>query len=190
VTDRTRWRRAAIGAVVLVAVQAAIVLVYTTRDGARRKPAPSRFPVEPVSGEVAVEAFVLERQDGTPWKLDTLQGQPVVLHFWATWCRPCRYELPTLLAQRDRIRRAGAELVLVSVDDEWDDIRTFFDGAVPAEVSRALDDDYRQVTTGVLPETLVVDRGGKLTTRVRGARDWGSATAATFLDSLERSDDR
>ncbi len=189
-TYRTRWRRVAIGAAVLVAVQAAIVLVYTSRGGDRRQPAPPRFPVEPVAGGAAVDAFVLEREDGTSWKLDALEGRPVVVHFWATWCRPCRDELPTLLAQRDRIRLAGAQLVLLSVDDEWDEIRTFFDGEVPAEVSRAVDGDYRQVTTGVLPETLVVDPGGELTKRVLGARDWGSASAASFLDSLERSDDR
>jgi len=190
VNDRTRWRRVAIGVAVLVAVQAAIVLVYAMRDGDRRQPSPPRFPVERVASGAAVDAFVLERQDGTSWKLDALEGRPVVLHFWATWCRPCRDELPTLLSQRHRIRRAGAELALVSVDDDWADIRTFFDGEVPPEVSRAVDGDYRQVTTGVLPETLVVERHGELSVRVRGARDWGSATAATFLDSLERSDDR
>lgn len=185
-TDRrTRWRRIAIGVGVLVAVQAAILLAYRSGNGGRRDAAAPRFPVEPVSDELDAQALVLERQNGTTWKVDALRGRPVVLHFWATWCRPCRDELPTLLAQRERIRRAGGELALVSVDDDWAEIRGFFDGDVPEEVSRAIDGDYRTFTTGVLPETLIVGADGGIASRIRGARDWRSASATIFLDSLE-----
>ncbi|MEZ4404263.1 MAG: TlpA disulfide reductase family protein [Kofleriaceae bacterium] len=182
-TDRRR--RIVIGVAVLVAVQAVIILLYRSGDSGRRKPAAPRFPGERVSAALDAQALVLERQDGTSWKVDALRGRPVVLHFWATWCRPCRDELPTLLAQRERIRRAGGELALVSVDDDWAEIRGFFGGAVPDEVSRAIDGDYRTITTGVLPETLIVDAAGGLAGRVRGPRDWRSTSAATFLDSLE-----
>lgn len=180
-----RRRRVAIGVGVLLAVQTVIVLAYVTADGPPRRTSSSRFAIERVSGDIDMPAVVLERRDGTTWIVATLRPRPVVLHFWATWCRPCRDELPTLLAQRERIRGAGGELALVSVDDDWAAIRRFFGDAVPDEVSRAVGGDYRAITTGVLPETLIVDADGELTGRVRGARDWRTASAAAFLDSLE-----
>ena len=93
------------------------------------------------------------------------------------------------MAQTARIRRAGSDLVLVSVDDGWPAINRFFGGAVPKEVSRAASDDYRRITTGILPETIVVDAAGIPVQRVRGPQDWSTASAATFLESLELLDD-
>lgn len=185
-SSRLRRRRVVIGVALLVAVQAALLLAYCSTRGQ----AAPRFPVERVASVVSAASLVLERSDGTTWTVGALGGRHVVLHFWATWCGPCRDELPTLLAQRQRIRRAGGELALVSVDADWAQIRGFFADTVPAEVSRVRDGDYRRVTTGVLPETLIVDGDGRLAARIRGARDWRSASAATFLDSLERYDGR
>jgi thiol-disulfide isomerase/thioredoxin len=181
-------RRVLLAIVVLAVVQLVIVLIY--RQVADRGAGRQRgFPVERIGGAGRADALVLEREDRSRWNVGELRGRPVVLHFWATWCRPCRDELPTLVAQAQRIRRAGAELVLVSVDDDWSVIEDFFGGVVPADVSRATSDEYQRMTTGVLPETLVVDAEGALVTRVRGARDWRSESATTFLDSLEHFDE-
>lgn len=182
-----RVRRAFLAIGALAAIQGAMMLVYCQVTA--RRDAPSRgphFPVERIERGDAAAALRLERADGSAWRLEDLRGRPVVLHFWATWCRPCRDELPTLLTQMSRIRGVGAAVVLVSVDDGWPAIHAFFAGAPPAEVSRAPSDDYQRLTVGILPETIILDARGVAVARVRGARDWRARSASSFLDSLER----
>ncbi|MGE3457044.1 MAG: TlpA family protein disulfide reductase [Kofleriaceae bacterium] len=133
--------------------------------------------------------LTLERADGTRSTVAALRGRPVVLHFWATWCGPCRSELPTLIAQHRSLTARGVELLLVSVDDDWSDVRGFFgEGGIPPAVSRATDDTYKRLTTGTLPETLFINARGAVHARARGARDWSSPAAIDFLSTLTEAE--
>ncbi len=186
----TRKRMGRVVAVVgvLVAIQAIAIVIYlAVESGRESRTSQTRgspaFAVDSIT--IRDPALALERPDGAKSTLSTLRGRPVVLHFWATWCGPCRSELPTLIARHRSLASRGIELLLVSVDDDWSDVRTFFgDAGLPSAVSRATDDSYKQLTTGTLPETLFVDPGGAVHARARGARDWGSAGAIEFLNTL------
>ena len=173
---------------VLAAIQVIAIVVYrhVQSDRDERTPRGSNtFAVERVA--MSNVSLALERQDKRPWTLDSVRGRPVVLHFWATWCGPCRAELPTLIAQHRRLDSQGIEVLLVSVDDDWAEVRDFFGAAgIPRSVSRATDDSYKRLTTGTLPETLFVDVRGTVHARARGARDWSSSGARQFLETLSR----
>lgn len=107
---------------------------------------------------------------GEERRLSALRGQPVLVHFWATWCPPCREELPGLLALAD----AGEIPVLaVSVDPAWEPVRRFLGGHVPPAVVTASSDAVaRDFGVTELPRTFLVDAGGRLRLGFAGARDW------------------
>lgn len=181
-----RPARIAIGIAALGALQLGAWWVYH-RVEARRTSAVARFELEPASGEAPALAAVLSRSDGTTLQLQELSGRPIVLHFWATWCVPCRDELPTLL-QLEAALTGDATFVLVSVDAGWEPIREFFAGNVPPSV--ALDGDEALRTAydvGPLPRTWLIDSEGQLRARVEGARDWRSPRALTAILELSAS---
>ena len=129
--------------------------------------------------------------DGKPFVLAAYLGRPVVVHFWATWCEPCRHELPTLAAASRRLADSDLQFIAISIDRD-----------VPVETVRALAHDYdlpfpvALASTGNvserywamgIPVTYFIDRRGVLIQRFRGSCDWGSATGQHALDELASS---
>ena len=124
----------------------------------------------------------LQSSDGKPVTLRSRIGEPLLVHFWATWCGPCRAELPKFvqLARERRIR-----VLLVSVDEGWPVVRLFFDGNVPADV--VLDQGgatSRLFGVSTLPDTYLLARDGRPTVRFHGPRDWSQPNVQKELDGL------
>lgn len=179
-----KWRRIVRWICILVAVQAAAVVLYV----AKRRPVTtggSTFEAEMLTPRPAPE-LVGDRRDGTRVSLATLRGKAVMVHFWATWCKPCRHELPGLLATTDALAKSGRfELIAVTVDDDWDEVASFFGGKVPAAIVRPHESDvHARFGASTLPDTYLVDAQGRLVTRYAGARDWTSSIAEQHLDDM------
>lgn len=120
---------------------------------------------------VSLGSARLERDDGTTVEIDALRGRPFLLHFWATWCGPCRRELPAL--ERAAEELAPGSVLAVSVDTDWLVVRRFFDRGVPAFVVRENSGALAQrLGVGTLPDTYLVDREGQAVRRVGHALDW------------------
>lgn len=171
--NRKSWT--ALGVAALLGGQALIWFVYRGVEDRRHRPqAPAEFAFEPLQGSSPGLDVALDGADGSAVSFAELVREPLVLHFWATWCAPCRTELPTLLELAKSSQRDGRpRVVLVSVDENWEPVRHFFDGQVPPEV--LLDGSGRlkaAFDVRTFPETYLLRAGGTLEARVRGPRDW------------------
>ena len=108
--------------------------------------------------------FVLKDSAGADVRLSDYRGKAVVLNFWATWCRPCRIEMPMLAELESQYKARGLEVVGVSVDDDgWKSVRPFVEkNPVPYPV--VIGDLALQKRYGVvaMPMTVLIDREGKV----------------------------
>ena len=117
------------------------------------------------------------------------KGDVVLLNVWATWCVPCRTEMPSIQSLHDRFGARGLKIVAVSVDNNGfaDEIRKFRDEygltfEILHDATGNIKRDYH--TTGV-PETFVIGRDGVIRKKVIAAADWDSpANRALFAQLL------
>lgn len=108
--------------------------------------------------------FALRDADGEIVKLSDLRGKVVFVNFWATWCRPCRDELPDIQKLYDEKRDEGLEVLAVNYQDNQEDARAFFDDlgiSVPMLLDRS-GSVYNQYLLQGLPDSFFIDREGNL----------------------------
>lgn len=166
---------ATIGA--LVAVQALMLGVWRMVELSRYSAAEHESPPSFAAGRTTpmnrpLPDIVLQRQDGSRPRLSSARGQPLVLHFWATWCPPCRDELPALL---DYATREEVTVLAVSLDPSWPAVRRFLVEDPPSAVVLADGGDVEHaLDVRTLPVTFLVSPDGRLRLRLDGPRDWAS----------------
>ncbi len=125
--------------------------------------APASQAAMPKIGSVAPD-FALKGNSGKNLKLSEHRGEVVMINFWATWCGPCRQELPLLNSLHEKYRKAGFTLLGVNVDDRPDaalvmakklgiTFPVLFDSE--KRVSRLYD-------VNAMPSTVLIDRDGKV----------------------------
>ena len=135
--------------------------------------------VPAVTPASAAPDFTLRTMGGGPnLKLSEQRGRVVLVNFWATWCGPCRQEMPHLNRLYEKYRGSGLVLLGVNIDD---DTRTAADVAAKLHVAFPvlLDTDKkvsRLYDMSTMPSTVVIDREGRVRYIHRGYRDGYEAT--------------
>jgi len=126
--------------------------------------------------------LTLRSRDGSISHLSDLRGSTAVLHFWATWCPPCREELPALLGFASS---GTAEVLAVSVDPEWRAVGSFVEvGSLEYVYLASADEVSDAFGVNELPQTFVIDSTGTLRLHFRGSRDWNSPTLRAMIAKL------
>ncbi|HWB31217.1 MAG TPA: TlpA disulfide reductase family protein [Vicinamibacterales bacterium] len=112
----------------------------------------------------AAPELSLRDADGALVELSALRGRVVVVNFWATWCAPCRVEMPWLVELQERYRGRGLTTIGVSLDDDgWASVRPFAEEqAVTYPLAIGDERVARAYGVGVLPTTFLVDRRGRI----------------------------
>jgi peroxiredoxin len=128
----------------------------------------------------------LDRSGGGRMTLPGSSDHVVLVHFFATWCEPCRPELASLERLRAEGERAGLTIVVVSVAEPEGRLRRFF-AEHPVGFPVLMDPDRRASrawSIEALPSTVVLDRRGRPRLSVRGDLDWQRADVRAALDDV------
>lgn len=160
----------------LVIVGGLLYLAKSRRDQAQSAIAngtmPSHAPLL-VSASVhgaAAPNWTLPGIDGKPVSFSQFKGHPVVIDFWASWCGPCKEEIPFWKQLQDKYRSQGLVIIGVSEDDSTADVKNFLK-TTPLNYPVVMDQQRLESSYGMpegLPTTFFIDRNGKISARVLG----------------------
>ena len=131
-------------------------------------------------------ALVLKDVNGTTHDLASYRGRVVLINFWATWCVPCREEMPSIQKLRDRLAGKPFVVFAVNVDEPDSRVRNFL-SETRLDLPTLLDQN-KSVTRAwgvrVMPTTFIVGRDGRLRYRAVGDLDWASDTVVGTISQL------
>lgn len=125
---------------------------------------------------------------GKTWRLAELRGRAVVLNFWATWCPPCRAEMPSLQQLAEIYGPEQLQVLALNVGEGPRRIAQYLQ-ASGLELTVLLDpksEAARAWGANVLPTTVLIDAEGRPRWRVRGEVDWSGREAQALVEPLLR----
>ena len=170
--------KAVIAAIVIVIAVVTIVVVLSKKE---------KF--EPVVAATIAPAFTLPNIAGGESSLADYRGKVIFLNFWATWCKPCEEEMPSMQTLYEEHGGEAFEIVAISLDSGKSKVVEEFvkEYALTFTILHdrrgKIKDLYK--TTGV-PETFIIDQNGVIAEKAWGARDWSSdINIRTILDLIE-----
>lgn len=131
--------------------------------------------------------FKLWNLQGKAVSLSDYRGSVVFVNFWATWCGPCKVEMPAMERLYRDYRQKGLEILAVSTDAQGSSVTRPFQKTMGLTFPILHDSDYsigRLYGARTLPMTFLVDRQGIIRHRIFGARDWHSSEAIRLIQTL------
>jgi thiol-disulfide isomerase/thioredoxin len=184
----------ALSVLVVLCVAALGLLLYYRAQLPPATPAPSvadgqpaepGFEFTPLDPPQPAPALHFAARNGTAKTLADFRGRVVLVNFWATWCGPCRAEMPSL----DRLQaKLGPRLTVLAISEDRrgaDAVDPFLDRLRLADLAVYLDpanDALESFHLRGLPTSVLIDRAGRMVWRVEGGVDWTGPDAAAKLD--------
>jgi len=155
-----------------------VLVLLAGLSGCSRKEAPA------IGGKSAPD-FTLKDLSGKPVALSSLRGKVVLLNFWATWCPPCRQEIPSMMLLNKAMEGKPFQMLAVSEDAGGKEAVEGYFKESGTSLPVLLDEDQavgqRYGLTGV-PETFVIGKNGVILKKVVGAMNWNDPAAVAFLN--------
>lgn len=142
-----------------------------------------KFPQEPA---IFAPNFSLPGVTETEIKLSDYRGKIVLLNFWATFCVPCRLEMPSLQALSEKYSNDNVEIIAISVDHGREKSVRKWIAKNNLDFPIALEgkDAGTIYEVSALPVTFIIGKQGQLIGRILGEREWNSAAMTQLIESL------
>lgn len=156
--------------------------------------APSLMACEgPVGKEVGQCApnFSVQDLNGKTVELKQYRGKVVLVNFWATWCKPCIVEMPSMQKSYNQLRRNNIEIMAISIDSNTKEIQQFLDNDLQKSLSFPIFFDKDKKVSSMfgtyqVPETYIIDKTGRITDKVLGIREWDESITTNYLKLLAK----
>ena len=171
-------------------VAVGVLLLAWSRPIGRPAPTPdspyAEMAVVRYKGEPEAPDFTLPTLEGRTVTLSALRGQVVFLNFWATWCPPCREEMPSIERLHRELRAQGLVVLAVDVDESPERVAKFvkdFRLGFPVLLD-AGSHVFSSYGAPGLPTTILIDRKGRVIGGALGPRDWASDAGRALMRTL------
>ena len=134
----------------------------------------------------SAQNFTLNDIDGEKFELNNSKGQWVFLHFWASWCGPCKEEMPTIQKLADAMKNKKFQIVMINTAEDEDTIFEFL-SAIDVELNSLLDADG--IVTEAwkprgLPTSFLINPKGEVKYQAIGGREWNNPVYIDFIKQL------
>ena len=131
--------------------------------------------------------FTLKDLEGHNVKLSDYRGKVVFLNFWATWCPPCRAEMPSMQKLYEKLKGKDFEMLAISVDRQGKSVVEPFIEKNSYTFRVLLDSDGKiasQYGIVSIPTTFIIGKDGKIVSKIIGAKDWSEESIVKWIRSL------
>ncbi len=180
---RKTFRPVRVAVATLIGAWVVFLFLYRPRGPANLDP-PRLSPPFPVAK--ADVRWTLRNLDGSPKAFSDYQGHAVFLNIWATWCPPCRDELPAIANLASNPRLKGVSFLCASVDEDLDTLRDFVKAkklTVPVARATTLPEVFQ---SDGIPATFLIAPDGTIVASQIGAAQWDDPAVVDFLEQLAK----
>ena len=164
-----------------------IACLFIAMTACSKADAPKTSSAVATEKSPAPDVSVISLANGSTLKLSDLKGKVVLLNFWATWCPPCREEIPSMMKLNAFMAGKPFQMVAISIDEGGKPvIDTFFKEtgfSLPTYLDASGASSKSYGITGV-PESFIIDKKGILVKKIIGGFSWDSPEAVSFLEGL------
>ena len=165
------------------------VSLFITYSAAGHEDYALNFGVQEYPDPIEAVDFTLKDSDNKKVSLKNYRGKIIMLNFWATWCAPCRLEMPSMEKLHRQFKDKGLIILSVASGEKTERVNKFikeYEITFPALI------DYDQEVTDTykvwaLPTTYFINAEGKVISRINGSRDWDTKEATQYISSIFQS---
>ncbi|GHV74350.1 hypothetical protein AGMMS49940_16520 [Spirochaetia bacterium] len=130
--------------------------------------------------------FTVPLLNGGTRQLSALRGKVVIFNIWATWCPPCRAEMPSMETLYQRYKNKGLEILAVDSGESERDVARFikqngFTFPIGLDITDEITAPYG---TGYVPTSYIIDKRGKIVSIIVGSRDWDTENVYKAFEAL------
>lgn len=136
--------------------------------------------------KIKARNFILKDLDGNDVSLETYHGKIILINFWATWCLPCRVEMPSMEKLYTKFKNNDFTILAIDLQEDVDSVKAFkeqykLNFPILLDSDGSVGEFYGVIS---IPTTYLVDRDGYVIGGAIGARDWATENAFMLIDQL------